>query len=216
MRIHAPFTSAPASHAHKWGSCSRPWCVRPGGTGTAVAPPTRVSALPTAPLIKVCGVTRPEDAAHAAAEGANLVGMIMWPRAPRALTVEAAQAVAAAARSHGAEPVGVFVDEDAETIARCGYLPGWRTVERLAKSLVCLSPLPHVCCARASIILTQGGPAGEFLDCTTAWRCITARAGRHSLAPPGMCRIKGANLSLTCACLLCPFEGVSDCKESLP
>ncbi|KAL6769295.1 PAI1 [Auxenochlorella protothecoides x Auxenochlorella symbiontica] len=129
MRIHAPFTSAPASHAHKWGSCSRPWCVRPGGTGTAVAPPTRVSALPTAPLIKVCGVTRPEDAAHAAAEGANLVGMIMWPRAPRALTVEAAQAVAAAARSHGAEPVGVFVDEDAETIARVAQLGNFSTVQ---------------------------------------------------------------------------------------
>ncbi|KAK2078051.1 hypothetical protein QBZ16_003919 [Prototheca wickerhamii] len=58
------------------------------------------------------------DAQHAAEAGANLIGMIMFPRAKRALTVEQAKRVAEAARAHGAEPVGVFVDEDAETIVR--------------------------------------------------------------------------------------------------
>lgn len=113
-----PSRSAPAPHALKLEFC-RMWCnVRLGTRGSGTTSTLRVSALPTAPFIKVCGVTTPMDAAHAATAGANLIGMIMWPPAPRALSVEAAQAVAAVAREHGAEPVGVFVDEDAETIAR--------------------------------------------------------------------------------------------------
>jgi phosphoribosylanthranilate isomerase len=47
--------------------------------------------------------------------------MIMWPQAKRAVSDETAAAIAAAARRHGAQAVGVFVDEDAATIARrCG------------------------------------------------------------------------------------------------
>lgn len=71
------------------------------------------------PFIKVCGVMSPADAQHASKEGANLIGMILWPPAKRALTVEQAKDVATAARSCGAEPIGVFVDEDASTIVRC-------------------------------------------------------------------------------------------------
>lgn len=47
-------------------------------------------------------------------------GMIMWPTAKRAVSDQTAAAIAAAAKQHGAEPVGVFVDEDAATITqRC-------------------------------------------------------------------------------------------------
>ncbi|EFN55247.1 hypothetical protein CHLNCDRAFT_11532, partial [Chlorella variabilis] len=70
------------------------------------------------PVIKVCGVTNAEDAAAAAEAGANLVGMILWPRAKRSIPATTARQVAAAARGGGAEPVAVFVDEDAATIAR--------------------------------------------------------------------------------------------------
>lgn len=46
--------------------------------------------------------------------------MIMWPKAKRAVTDAVAAEIAQAARRHGAQPVGVFVDEDAATItARC-------------------------------------------------------------------------------------------------
>ena len=45
-------------------------------------------------------------------------GMIMWPKAKRAVSDEVAAQIAAAARLHGAQAVGVFVDEDAETMAR--------------------------------------------------------------------------------------------------
>lgn len=39
-------------------------------------------------LIKVCGVTTPEDAAVAAKAGADFIGMIMWPGSKRYVTVE--------------------------------------------------------------------------------------------------------------------------------
>ena len=67
------------------------------------------------PLIKVCGVTRPEDALHAAQCGASLVGLVLWPGSKRSVVdVGLAREIAAAAREGGAEPVAVFVDENAE------------------------------------------------------------------------------------------------------
>ena len=38
--------------------------------------------------------------------GANLIGMILWPKAKRSIPPAIARAVVAAARAHGAEPVG--------------------------------------------------------------------------------------------------------------
>lgn len=69
-------------------------------------------------MIKVCGITDPADARHAVQQGANLIGMIMWPKAKRAVSDETAAAIAAAAREGGAAAVGVFVDEDATTITK--------------------------------------------------------------------------------------------------
>lgn len=40
----------------------------------------------------------------------------MWPKAKRAVNDDTAAQIAAVARQHGAQPVGVFVDEDAQTI----------------------------------------------------------------------------------------------------
>jgi phosphoribosylanthranilate isomerase len=46
--------------------------------------------------------------------------MIMWPKAKRSVADTTAAAIASAARAAGAQPVGVFVDEDAGAIeARC-------------------------------------------------------------------------------------------------
>ena len=67
-------------------------------------------------IIKVCGVTSPEDARLAASSGADLIGMILWPKAGRSVSLEIAREIALEARAQGSEAVGVFVDEDAETI----------------------------------------------------------------------------------------------------
>lgn len=61
------------------------------------------------PLVKICGVTRPEDADLAAALGADLVGLNFYPPSPRCLSVEAAHAVAAAVAGRSLV-AGVFVD----------------------------------------------------------------------------------------------------------
>ncbi|KAI5078320.1 hypothetical protein GOP47_0005991 [Adiantum capillus-veneris] len=69
-----------------------------------------------APLVKICGVTNVNDATLAAQAGASFVGMILWPKSKRSICVGTAKEIAHAVRFHNAEPVGVFVDEDAETI----------------------------------------------------------------------------------------------------
>ena len=71
--------------------------------------------------IKICGVTRPDDAAHAAAVGVDFIGLNFWPQSRRYLPADRAPAVAAAARAAGtAQLVGVFVNAavaDISTIA---------------------------------------------------------------------------------------------------
>jgi phosphoribosylanthranilate isomerase len=58
--------------------------------------------------VKICGITRAEDAAEAIAAGADALGFVLWPESPRAMTAERAAAIpttgAFVAR------VGVFVN----------------------------------------------------------------------------------------------------------
>ena len=66
--------------------------------------------------VKICGVTRPEDARAAVAAGADYIGVNFWPQSPRAVDVERARAIADAA---GDTPlVGVFVDAERDDVER--------------------------------------------------------------------------------------------------
>jgi phosphoribosylanthranilate isomerase len=69
------------------------------------------------PRVKICGLTRLEDAERAIALGADALGFVFWPRSPRAVTAERA---AALFRSLPPFPVrvGVFVDASPDAIAR--------------------------------------------------------------------------------------------------
>jgi len=66
-------------------------------------------------VVKICGVTRAEDAAVAVAAGADMIGIVFWAPSPRAATEEQARRVRAAVPA-GVPLVGVFVDEDPERI----------------------------------------------------------------------------------------------------
>ncbi|KAK1313336.1 hypothetical protein QJS10_CPA06g00662 [Acorus calamus] len=70
------------------------------------------------PVVKMCGITSVRDAALAAEAGANLIGMIVWPGSKRSVSHSVAKEIAKVARDYGAVPVGVFVDDDANTILR--------------------------------------------------------------------------------------------------
>jgi phosphoribosylanthranilate isomerase len=73
--------------------------------------------------VKICGITRPEDAEVAAAHGADAIGMVFYRPSPRYVTLERAQRIVAAAPAFVAT-VAVFVNptrEEVEAVIRqCG------------------------------------------------------------------------------------------------
>lgn len=67
--------------------------------------------------VKVCGVTRLEDAKLAADLGASAIGFVFWPKSPRYVEPERARAIAAAL-PRTVVCVGVFVDQAVEEMQR--------------------------------------------------------------------------------------------------
>lgn len=65
--------------------------------------------------IKICGITRLEDAQAAAALGASYIGFVLWPGSPRAATLETVSRIVPAL-PHSVTSVGVFVDPSAEDV----------------------------------------------------------------------------------------------------
>lgn len=59
--------------------------------------------------IKICGLTRAEDAVAAARAGADAVGLVFHPTSQRALSIDRARAIVAALPPY-VDAVGVFVD----------------------------------------------------------------------------------------------------------
>jgi phosphoribosylanthranilate isomerase len=66
-------------------------------------------------FLKICGITRLTDALHAVEQGATAVGFVLWPRSPRAVSVERAAEIIAELPSH-VMAVGVFVNEPVDGI----------------------------------------------------------------------------------------------------
>jgi len=72
-------------------------------------------------MVKVCGITNPNDAAAAIANGADAIGFNFYPRSPRYIAPEEAAGIA----TPGVLRAGVFVNETAgriEEIARIAAL----------------------------------------------------------------------------------------------
>jgi indole-3-glycerol phosphate synthase / phosphoribosylanthranilate isomerase len=67
--------------------------------------------------VKICGITSVEDARAAVAAGADAIGLVFWPRSPRAVDVATARAIAAVLPPFVLR-VGVFVDAPEEEMRR--------------------------------------------------------------------------------------------------
>ena len=68
-------------------------------------------------FVKICGITRAQDAELAAGLGASALGFVFWPNSPRYVSAEAAKAIAANVPANVLK-VGVFVDQPVEEVAR--------------------------------------------------------------------------------------------------
>lgn len=68
--------------------------------------------------VKICGITRQQDADFAADSGADAIGLVFYPPSPRAISVAQAQNV-----TRGLPPfvsaVALFVDPDEADVSRC-------------------------------------------------------------------------------------------------
>ena len=66
-------------------------------------------------FVKICGITRLEDAHAAVDAGANALGFVFWPKSPRRIDPERARQIVAAL-PEGVMAVGVFVDQPVDDV----------------------------------------------------------------------------------------------------
>ena len=79
-------------------------------------------------LVKICGITRLEDAEAAIELGAGAIGFVFWPKSPRYLDPERARTIVAALPPFIAT-VGVFVDQTARLVNGVAARVGLSTVQ---------------------------------------------------------------------------------------
>lgn len=69
-------------------------------------------------LVKLCGIREPRHAEVAVEAGADLIGVVFYPKSSRYVSVEQARSVAAVAHGGGIGVVGLFVNERPEEMNR--------------------------------------------------------------------------------------------------
>jgi len=65
--------------------------------------------------VKICGITRVDDALAAARAGADAIGLVFWPGTPRCVSFEQARAIASSVPAF-VTIVGLFVDPPAAAV----------------------------------------------------------------------------------------------------
>ena len=73
--------------------------------------------MPHRTRIKICGITRVEDALAAVEHGADAIGLVFYPKSPRNLSIEHARAIARELPPF-VSIVGLFVNEERANVRR--------------------------------------------------------------------------------------------------
>jgi phosphoribosylanthranilate isomerase len=79
-------------------------------------------------LVKICGITRLDDARVAVNEGAGAIGFVFWPKSPRYVAPERAREIVERLPAP-AIPVGVFVNQSCEEVNATARLVGLGAVQ---------------------------------------------------------------------------------------
>ena len=130
--------------------------------------------------VKICGVTRLDQAASISAAGADFIGLNLWPKSRRYVIADHAAQLATAARGAGpAKLVGVFVDANVDDIAvavaRVGFdivqLHGNESPDVVAEIAKRTGvPVWKAVPAVAGLVLATWGSAAVLLDTPTPER----------------------------------------------
>ncbi len=145
--------------------------------------------------VKICGITRPEDARAAAMAGADAIGLVFVRGSPRYVGVKKVERVLESLPPF-VTPVGVFMDTDIDEIVDITVRFGLRTVqlhgdepEHYAKWLAPLAVIKALGVRDKSIYKhlirwTKAGVCGILLDKPrTAARSSSAPMPWHLLTP---------------------------------
>lgn len=145
--------------------------------------------------VKVCGLTRERDAELVSACGAAAIGLVFWPRSPRAVTIEQARRIVAVLPPL-VQAVGVFVDATPDTVSAIAddigldllqlhgdeAVDAWVTTTRPIMKALTLATYPHSAwVGRARSVLLDAhdpvrrGGTGEAIDWAAARRCVGDR-----------------------------------------
>ena len=155
-------------------------------------------------FVKICGITRLEDALAAVECGADALGFVFWPDSPRWIDPLRAQGIVAAL-PRPVMPVGVFVNQEVEdvneiaAVARLGaiQLHGDETADYAARmSRPVLKAMNVAAASNAAIDGTWPSPAMILLDAhdpvkrggtgqTIDWTAAAAVAARRRVILAG-------------------------------
>lgn len=150
--------------------------------------------------IKICGITRPEDAVAAAQEGADYVGLI-FAKSARKIDVKAAQDILWNLPK-GVEAVGVFMNQPLDEVRRILDATGLKTAQlhgdespRFAKELGTaviktfdtfndgsLEKLKKFDAFAFLLDLPKGGGAGARAQIDAEWATLAKRHGKVLVA----------------------------------
>lgn len=79
-------------------------------------------------LVKICGITRPDDADAAVEAGAGALGFVFWPKSPRFVDPYRARAIVSRLPAF-VVPVGVFVNQPVAYVSAVAALVGLGAVQ---------------------------------------------------------------------------------------